>query len=122
MNAEPRTANVSVFVHKALEIDEPSWCAGHSDDRAQYKVDVSHDGPEHAFTSGGREMFRAFLTQAPFSNVDRSIGLYVEVADLIGTHTPEGVEQLADDLVAAADRLRELGHQLAVILAGGEGR
>ena len=67
-------------------------------------------------------MFRAFLTQAPFSNVDPSVGLYVEVADITSTHTPESVEQLADDLVAAADRLRELGHQLAVILAGGETR
>lgn len=115
----PRTANVNILVTKTLEIDEPDWCAGHADDRAGYKVDISHDGPEHVIAPGGREMFRAFLTQAPFSNVDRTIGLYVEVADLTGTHTPDEVEQLADALTASADQLRALGRQLTAILAGG---
>ena len=119
MSTEPRTAIVSVFVHKPLEIDEPDWCAGHTTDRAEYKVDISHDGPEHVIAPGGREMFRAFLTQAPFSNVDRSIGLYVEGADLTGTCTPDDVEQLAADLEAAATELRALGRTLAEVLAGG---
>ncbi|WP_371551676.1 hypothetical protein OG266_39410 [Streptomyces sp. NBC_00554] len=116
---EHRTAVVNIFIHKPLEIDEPDWCAGHPDPRAGYKVDISHDGPEHVIAPGGREVFRAFLTQAPFATVDRSVGLYVEVADLTRTHTPESVEQLADDLTAAAVQLRELGSQLATILAGG---
>jgi hypothetical protein len=119
VSTEPRTATVNVFVHKPLDIDEPSWCAGHPETGAQYKVDISHDGPEHVIAPGGRELFRAFLTQAPFSNVDQSIGLYVEVGDITGTHTPAQVEQLANDLVAAADRLRALGRDLAEILAGG---
>lgn len=118
-SAEPRTAIVSVFVHKPLEIDEPDWCAGHPNDRAEYKVDISHDGPEQVIAPGGREMFRAFLTQAPFSNVDRTIGLYVEVGDITGTHTPDEVEQLAADLEAAATELRTLGRELARILDGG---
>lgn len=116
---EPRTAVVNVFVTKPLEIDEPDWCAGHPDQRAEYKVDISHDGPEHVIDSGGREVFRAFLTQAPFSTVDRTVGLHVEVADLSGTRTLDEVEQLADDLVEAAARLRVLGRELARILAGG---
>lgn len=121
MNAEPRTATVQVFVHKPLEIDEPEWCAGHAEDRAEYKVDISHDGPEHVIAPGGRELFRAFLTQAPFATTDRAVGLYVEVGDLSGTRTPAEVEQLANDLEAAAVRLRELGRELAALL-GGEGR
>jgi hypothetical protein len=120
VSTEPRTATVSVFVHKPLEIDEPDWCKGHpADALAQYKVDISHDGPEHVIAPGGRELFRAFLTQAPFSSVDRSIGLYVEAADLTGTCTPDEVEQFAADLEAAAIELRALGRELARILDGG---
>lgn len=114
----PRTATVLIHVTKPLEIDEPDWCAGHRPDRAHYKVDVSHDGPEQVVTSGDRELFRAFLTQAPYSNVDRTIGLYVEPADLSGTYTPDGVTQLADDLVHAAEQLRRLGVRLAELLDG----
>jgi hypothetical protein len=118
VSIEPRTATVHIFVTKPLEIDEPEWCAGHPDDRAGYKVDISHDGPEQLIAPGGREMFKASLTQAPFSNVDRTVGLYI-VADLEArTRTPDEVNQLADDLIAAADQLRRLGRQLAEILAG----
>ncbi|WP_282703226.1 hypothetical protein [Streptomyces sp. CC219B] len=117
---EPRMATVNVFVTKAMEIEEPSWCAGHpADTRAGYKADISHNGPEHVIAPGGRELFRALLTQAPFSSIDRTIGLYVEAADLTGTCTPDEVEQLATDLVEAADQLRALGRELARILAGG---
>jgi hypothetical protein len=119
VSTEPRTAVVNVFVHKPIEIEEPEWCAGHSGDRAQYKVDISHDGPEHVIAPGGHELFRAFLSQAPFSSVDREVGLYVEAADITGSRTPAEVEQLADSLIAAAEQLRALGRELADILAGG---
>jgi hypothetical protein len=119
VSTEPRTAVVNVFVTKPLEIDEPDWCAGHTEPHAQYKVDISHDGPEHVIAPSGEEMFRALLTQAPYCSVDDSIGLYVEVADLTGTRTPDEVEQLATDLAAAAEQLRALGRDLARILAGG---
>ncbi|CAM5536075.1 DUF6907 domain-containing protein [Streptomyces canus] len=119
MSTEPRTAVVSILVHKQLEIDEPDWCTGTHDPLAQYKVDISHDGPEHVIAPRGREMFRAFLTQAPFSNVNGTIGLYIETGDLTGTRTPDEVEQFADDLVQAADQLRALGRELARILTGG---
>lgn len=122
MSTEPRTAMVDVFVTKPLEIDEPSWCAGHDDDRANYKVDITHNGPAHLIAPGGRELFHASLTQAPFSNVDRSIGLYIESIDILGTHTPDEVDQLADALIEAADQLRVLGRELARILDGGEGQ
>lgn len=119
MSTEPRTAVVNVWVTKPLEVDEPAWCTGHSDTRAGYKVDISHTGPEHVIAPGGREMFRALLTQAPFATTDRTIGLYVEPRTDPRTCTPADVEQLATDLEAAAVQLRELGRQLAEILAGG---
>ncbi|MGW0914672.1 DUF6907 domain-containing protein [Streptomyces sp. NPDC002784] len=119
MSPEPRTAVVQVFVTSPLEIDEPDWCTGAHDPHAQYKVDISHDGPEHVIAPRGEELFRAFLTQAPFATRDRSVGLYIEACDLTGTHTPDEVEQLADDLAAAAEQLRALGRDLARILAGG---
>ncbi|GHH11393.1 DUF6907 domain-containing protein [Streptomyces lanatus] len=121
MNTEPRKATLTVFVVKPLEIDEPDRCTGHSaDGLTQYKVDISHDGPEHVIAPGGREMFRAFLTQAPFSSADRTVGLYIEGADITGTHTPHEVEQLADALAESADQLRALSRDLARILAQGE--
>lgn len=119
MSTAPRTATVNVFVTKPLEVDEPDWCVGHPNPHAGYKVDITHDGPEHVIAPGGRELFKAFLTQAPFASTDRSIGLYVEVEDIAGTHTPAEVEELAADLEAAAAELRDLGRQLAEILAGG---
>lgn len=120
MSTEPRTAVVNVFVHKPLDIDEPDWCTGHTGDRAQYKVDISHSGPEHVIAPSGRELFRALLTQAPFATTSRGIGLYVEASDLSETLTPDAVEQLADDLNAAAERLRELGRELAEVIARGD--
>lgn len=78
----------------------------------------SHDGSEHVIAPNGREMFRAFFTQSPFAGTDRSVGLYVEVGDLTGRLTPDEVERFADD-VTAAEQVRGLGRQLAVILAGG---
>lgn len=113
MSIEPRTAIVHVFVTKPLQIDEPEWCAGHPDGRAGYKVDVSHDGPEHVIAPRGDVLFKASLTQAPFSNVDRTIGLYIEADVEPRTCTPDEVDQFADDLIAAADQLRALGRQLA---------
>ncbi|MFF3346095.1 DUF6907 domain-containing protein [Streptomyces sp. NPDC002779] len=119
MSTEPRTAVVTLLVTKSLEIDEPDWCTGRHNVRAQFKVDISHDGPEHVIAPSGEELFRAFLTQAPFATRDRSVGLYIEASDFTGTHTPDEVEQFADDLTAAAEQLRALGRELARILAGG---
>lgn len=118
MSIEPRTAVVNIFVRKPLEIDEPDWCAGHPDDRAGYKVDISHDGPEHVIAPSGEAMFKAFVSQAPFASTDRSITLYVEPDLEPRNCTPDDVDQLADDLIAAADQLRALGRQLAAIIAG----
>ncbi|QDN58692.1 hypothetical protein [Streptomyces sp. S1D4-20] len=120
MSTEPRTAQVDVFVTKSLEIDEPDWCVGHRDDLAQYKVDITHYGPEHAIASHGFDLFSARLGQSPFADRATSdLVLYVEQTNLTGSLNPDEVDALADALIEAAARLRELGRDLAAILDGG---
>ncbi|MFF3660032.1 DUF6907 domain-containing protein [Streptomyces olivochromogenes] len=120
MSTEPRTAQVDVFVTKSLEIDEPDWCIGHRDDLAQYKVDITHYGPEHAIAHNGFDLFSARLGQSPFADrAPSDLVLYVEHSGFTGSLNPDEVEAFADALVEAAAALRALGHELAAILAGG---
>ncbi|MFI2202690.1 DUF6907 domain-containing protein [Streptomyces sp. NPDC020192] len=118
---EPRTAQVSVFVTKSLEIDEPDWCAGHTNDRAEYKVDITHFGPEQVIPGpDGGELFRAMLAQAPFAErASTDVQLYVETGDFTGSYNPDEVSALADALAQAAEQLRALGRELARVLDGG---
>ncbi|MET9083724.1 hypothetical protein ABZX77_17825 [Streptomyces sp. NPDC004237] len=119
MSTEPRTVHVNVLVTKAIEIDEPDWCRGHADDPGQHKVDISHDGPEHVIAPGGYDMFRAFVSQAPYSSADRTTALYIEADIEPAAYTPDEVEEFAAHLTEAAEQLRALGRQLARILDGG---
>lgn len=121
MSTEPRTAHISVFVTKSLEIDEPDWCTGHPNDRAQYKADVTHFGREHVIDGPhGGELCRAMLTQSPFAErATRDLQLYVETGDFTGSYTPDEVGALADAFVQASEQLRALGRDLARILDGG---
>ncbi|MGW6142153.1 DUF6907 domain-containing protein [Streptomyces sp. NPDC055140] len=69
MNAEPRTVTVKLLVTKTLEVDEPTWCTD-PHERAQFKPDITHNGPEIAARIetgiGTAEYLRAWLTQAPY--------------------------------------------------------
>ncbi|GGY27486.1 DUF6907 domain-containing protein [Streptomyces djakartensis] len=115
--SDPRTVTVNVLVTKPLEIEEPDWCAGHSDDRAEFKADITHKGREHVLKVGGFPLFRAMLAQAPYSQHAPSAPcLYVEQLDLTGSYTPDEVEDLADALVEVAARLRALGRELDAVL------
>jgi hypothetical protein len=116
----PHTVTVPILVTKSLEIKEPDWCAGHPNDRAQYKADITHFGPEHVVEINGFDLFRAMLAQHPFADrATPTVQLYIEQQDITGSYSPAEVEQLADALVDAAGRLRALGRDLARILAGG---
>ena len=115
----PRTVTVHTLDHGPVTLTCPAWCTGVHDDDV-HRADVSHDGTEHVIAPAGREILRALLTQAPYSGSNRRPGLYVDVADLSGIRTPAEVEQLADDLTAAAVQLRALARELAALLAGGE--
>lgn len=120
MSTEPRTATVNLLVTKPLEIDEPDWCAGHRDERAQFKPDITHFGPEQAVEFNGFEILRAMLAQSPYSErSSTAVALYVEASDFTGSYPPDGIEQLADALGQAAARLRVLGRDLTDVIAGG---
>jgi hypothetical protein len=117
----PRTATVKILVTKALEIEEPDWCAGHGEAVAQFKPDVTHYGPEHVIGSYGHEVLHAMLAQSPFSEVaSPDLALFVETGDFTGAYSPAEVAELADALEAAAGQLRALGRQLARLLPGGD--
>lgn len=122
MSIEPRTATVNVLVTKALQVDEPDWCSGHRTNVAEFKVDITHYGPEHVIPGpDDTELGRAMLAQSPFSERSSSdLELYIETGDFTGSYTPDETEQLADALVRAADQLRTLARDLADRLAGGE--
>lgn len=120
MSTEPRTATVNLLVTKPLEIDEPGWCAGRHGDRAQFKPDITHYGAEHVIGANGIGLFRAMLAQSPFAErATTAVELYVEQQDVTGSYGPDGVDELADALVQAAEQLRVLGRELSRILAGG---
>ncbi|MFE9098510.1 DUF6907 domain-containing protein [Streptomyces sp. NPDC007264] len=69
----PRTVAVNVLVTKALEVDEPEWCVGHRADRANFKVDIEHNGPETFATFetrlGTLEYLRAWITHRPYATL-----------------------------------------------------
>ncbi|MCI3272131.1 DUF6907 domain-containing protein [Streptomyces cylindrosporus] len=120
MPDDHRTAQVKVLVTKSLKIDEPDWCVGHAGDRAEFKVDITHYGPEHSIEINGITTCRAMLAQSPYSETSSPAPvLYVEDGDITGSYTPDEVEQLADALTETATRLRTLGRNLAEILDGG---
>lgn len=121
MSTAPRTATVNLLVTKNLEIEEPEWCSGHRTDRAHFKPDVSHTGPEHNVEVNGFPILVAMLSQSPYAeHASAAVCLYVEQGDFTGSYTPDDVEQLADALVQAAAQLRVLGRSLADVI-GSEG-
>ncbi|MEU9065470.1 hypothetical protein AB0D60_01050 [Streptomyces sp. NPDC048306] len=117
----PRQATVSVLVVKGLQVDEPDWCAGHSDGRAQFKPDITHNGPETSATfhtpDGAYTYLRAWITQAPYGEAhpEPLPLLAVEIDGDMPAMTPEAVrafttttrERLAE-LDALADELARL--------------
>ncbi|MGW6008649.1 DUF6907 domain-containing protein [Streptomyces sp. NPDC055210] len=121
MSTDPRTAMVNVLVTKALAVDEPDWCAGHRDDRANFKVDITHNGPEQLLDFQGEILWTVQLTHAPFAtNPDtRALGVYVEQGGYARTLDPAGLDELADALVEQAAALRTRARELADLLTGG---
>ena len=115
----PRTVAVNILTTKAVEIPEPAWCAGHRDDRAEFKTDITHYGPEHVIEAAGIETLKAMLASSPFSEHAPGPVLYIEEGSITGSYTPDEVEELADALVESAAQLRALCRELARIIAGG---
>jgi hypothetical protein len=118
VSTEPRTVNVNILVTKPLEIDEPAWCTGEHD-RAQFKPDVLHCGPDVSLVFRGHDIADASLVQAPFAeHTSREPGVSVS---LIGqTIDAAGLHELADSLDDYADQLRLLASELERVLGGGQ--
>lgn len=119
MSAEPRTVQVHVFVTKSLEIDEPSWRAGHDDDRAQYKVDITHNGPEVSAVidtrRGPTEFLTAWISQAPFSELapEPLPLLAIEVAgDILNCESTDDVRAFTNIVRAHLDVLDRLAIEM----------
>ncbi|WP_328846096.1 DUF6907 domain-containing protein [Streptomyces sp. NBC_00258] len=122
MSTEPRTAMVDLLVVKALEVDEPDWCAGHSADVAEFKPDVTHYGPPETLDFQGETLWTVMLAQSPFaSDADaRTIGVYVESGSLATSLDPAGLDALAAALVEHAAVLRHRARVLGSMLGGGQ--
>ncbi|MGW3936462.1 DUF6907 domain-containing protein [Streptomyces phaeochromogenes] len=122
MSTDPRTAMVELLVVKPLEIDEPEWCAGHDDGRANFKPDVTHLGPEQTLNFRDETLWTLQVAQSPFaSDADaRTIGMYVEQGDYAHTLDPAGLDELAATLVEQACVLRARARELSALLGGGQ--
>lgn len=119
---EPRTVHVNVLVTKSLSVDEPLWCAGHSDDHANFKSDITHYGPEHLLSFRDETLWTLQLVQSPFASDEdaRRVGVYVEQGGYARTLGPCGLDELADALVEQAAELRSHALHLASLRGGGQ--
>ncbi|GKQ38901.1 DUF6907 domain-containing protein [Streptomyces sp. A012304] len=127
MSTEPRTVHVNVFVTKSLEIEEPSWCVGHRDDRAQYKADITHNGPEISARidtrRGPTDFLTAWISQAPYSVLtpEPLPVLAIEVGgDILNCEDTADVRAFANLVRAHLDVLEQLAVELERIRGGGE--
>ncbi|MFJ6645789.1 DUF6907 domain-containing protein [Streptomyces sp. NPDC091290] len=127
MSTEPRTATVNLLTVQPLEIEEPSWCAGHPDPvsdeaGAHFRADITHDTQPIVFKLDGVPVGEALISQAPFA--DRGTR---EIQGFLTLHygedrgrSPAELYDLAAAMERHADQLRELADQLDAIRAGGE--
>lgn len=116
---ETRTVTVPTIDHGPITITCPPWCTGHAGQPAQYRADLNHSGPEHAFNFHNDRVFTALLSQYPFGSGSRETGLHIEEAGFAATLDPAGLRQLAATLTVHAAHLRTLAAELAVLLDRG---
>ena len=112
-----RTVTLPTLDHGIVTLPEPAWCTGHADHRPEYRVDLTHFGPEHSFAFEGEQLLIAKLAQAPFVE-DEATGLLVEQTGYAATLDPTRLRMLAAALTVHAVHLRTLAEQLAAIRAG----
>lgn len=121
------TRAVRTIDHGDVEITCPTWCTGvHEPDG--YRIDLFHESREQQLAlpvrGGAAEVLAVAFESRPFTESWTGTGPFVSVA-LGGDHYPvwvDGLEAMADALEQHAATLREYAHQLAGLLAGGEGR
>ncbi|MFH8805498.1 DUF6907 domain-containing protein [Streptomyces sp. NPDC017936] len=124
MSTEPRFVNVPVLVIKSLEIDEPDWCIDpHTS--AQFRPDITHNGPEvsaHIETRRGPEPFlTAWISHAPFSELapEPLPVLAVDAGGDILNFDPDSVRDFTATVRAHLDVLDQLATELERVRGGG---
>lgn len=122
--SEERTVTVPTLVTSLVDVTvpEPTWCRGHEDLPANALVDLGHRGPEHHLGTDDHPVLFAQLAQYPHGSGPRDIRLYIGPDGEPGSLAPVEVEALADALIEAAEQLRTLALQLAVLRTEGGDR
>ncbi|MEU1444672.1 DUF6907 domain-containing protein [Streptomyces mirabilis] len=125
MSTEPRTVTINILVTKPLEIDEPEWCAGHQEYRAEFKPDLTHNGPEIAATfntpHGTVDYLCAWISQAPYGSLAPE-PLPVIAVEIDGTAVsldPAGVRAFTATTRAHLDALDRLADEAERLRGGG---
>ncbi|WP_306186947.1 hypothetical protein [Streptomyces sp. MK5] len=114
----PRMATVNVLVTRPLEIPEPEWCRGHRDDRAEFKADITHCGPETSATfetaTGTYTYLAAWISQAPYGEIrpEPEPLLAVEVDGDTVSMDPETVRAFTATTRARLDALDALADEV----------
>ncbi|WP_217169642.1 hypothetical protein [Streptomyces sp. AC512_CC834] len=103
-----------------ITLPEPSWCRGHADHRPDaLRADILHRGPNVVFVFRGEPVMSAGLVQAPFTTNDipelDSPALGIAVTPVGRNLDARSVYELAADLDAYADRLRDLADHLTAL-------
>lgn len=117
MSTEPRTVQVSILVTKSLEIDEPDWCTGHRDDRAQFRPDLTHNGPEIAASFetrlGAVDYLRAWISHAPYAELTAELlpVIAVEIDAEVVSLDPAGLRAFTATTRAHLDALDRLADE-----------
>ncbi|MFD1659986.1 DUF6907 domain-containing protein [Streptomyces caeni] len=120
----PRTVNVNVLTTRSLEVDEPDWCVGHRADRAQFKPDIAHNGPEVSATFDGPHgpirYLHAWITQRPYAQQPEPLPLVaVEIGGEAASLTPGQVRAFAALTRAHLEVLERLADEADRIRGGG---
>ncbi|MGC9382909.1 DUF6907 domain-containing protein, partial [Streptomyces sp. MH13] len=117
-----RTVTLPTIDHGDVTLPEPTWCAGHTDHRPEYRADVAHSSPmiglELATSRGPIVLIEACIESRPFAARHRGPHLWLGIEGDGYPSTPEQARATAASLEANAAALRALADQLAETLAG----
>ncbi|MEV0183831.1 hypothetical protein AB0I54_31785 [Streptomyces sp. NPDC050625] len=126
MSTEPRTVTVNLLVTKPLEIEEPDWCVGHRDDHAQFRPDLTHNGPEVSaridLRRGPAKFLTAWISHAPYGELapEPQPILAINVGADTLSCDPDGVRSFTNLVRAHCDVLDQLATELERVRGGAQ--
>ncbi|WP_156722633.1 DUF6907 domain-containing protein [Streptomyces apocyni] len=124
MSTEPRSVIVNVLVASALEIDEPTWCVDpHTG--AQFKPDLTHNGPEinaqFDTRHGTVEYLTAWISHSPYADLDPDPLPTVAIEiDGVASLDPDQVRAFTATTRTHLDALDRLADECDRIRGGGQ--